>query len=83
MTIEEENREKEIAHAAESEYFVTKAEEFAWIHGAEWSDEHPRKGLCDAEKVIKFIKENVREYHKSGVFHVDDFIKDLTKAMED
>lgn len=39
MTKKEENREKEIAQAAKSEYFVTKAEEFAWIHGAEWADQ--------------------------------------------
>ena len=42
-----------------------------------------REGFWNSEKVIKFIKENVREYHKSGVFHVDDFIKDLCKAMEE
>lgn len=51
--------------------------------GISWSDKHPRKGLWDSEKVIKFIKENVRQYHKSGVFHVDDLINDLRKAMED
>ena len=51
--------------------------------GVEWADQHPRKGLVDIEKVCKFINENVREYHKSGVFHIGDFIKDLRKAMEE
>lgn len=51
--------------------------------GTEWADQHPRKGLWDAEKVIKFIKDNVREYHKSGVFHIDDFINSLRKEMEE
>lgn len=59
MTKEEENREKEITHAAELEYFITKAEEFAWIHGAEWADNHPRKGLWDAEKVCKWLSERI------------------------
>ena len=51
--------------------------------GLETADQHPRKGLWDSEKVCKFINENVREYHKSGVFHIGDFIKDLRKAMEE
>lgn len=51
--------------------------------GISWADQHPREGLWDTKKVCKFIKESVREYHKSGVFHVDDFINDLRKAMED
>ena len=54
-----------------------------YIQGAEWADKHPKAGLWDNNEVIKFIKENVREYHKSGVFHLDDFINDLRKAMED
>jgi predicted nucleotidyltransferase len=74
MTREEENREKEITIAAESEYFVTKAEEFAWIHGAEWADQHPRKGLWDGDRVIAWLKENIGEYY---------IYEDLKKEMED
>ena len=55
----------------------------AFKTGTEFADQHPREGLWDAEKVVEFIKNNVREYHKSGVFHVDEFIKDLRKEMED
>ena len=54
-----------------------------YIQGAEWADQHPRKGLWDAKKVVEFIKNNVREYHKSGVFNVGDFINNLCKAMEE
>lgn len=35
------------------------------------------------KKVCEFIESNVREYHKSGVFHVADFIKDIKKVMEE
>ena len=54
-----------------------------FIDGAKWADQHPRKELWDGKKVIEFIKGNVREYHKVVFFHVDDFVKDLTKAMEE
>lgn len=34
-------------------------------------------------KFCEFIQTNVRKYHKSGVFHVAEFIKDLRKYMEE
>lgn len=34
------------------------------------------------DKACKFIQTNVREYYKSGVFHVAEFIKDLRKRVE-
>ena len=84
-------REEEIQKAIEEEFadhlfedesdYIMQSSKFK--KGIKWADEHPRKGLWDVEKVTKFIKDNVREYHKSGVFHVDDFINDLRKAMED
>lgn len=36
-------REKEITQAAESEYFVIKPEEFAWIHDAELADQKTKE----------------------------------------
>jgi len=33
------------------------------------------------DKVCKFTKANVREYHKSGVFHVGEFITDLKSKI--
>lgn len=82
-------REEEYTQAA-SDYILSPvvpvgSEKLAYgdfINGVKWADKHPKKGLWDSKKVIEFIK-NVREYHKSGVFHVDDFIDDLTKAMEE
>ena len=82
MTREEkENRQKEIMDAAESEYFITKAEEFAWIHGAEWADQHPRKGLVDIEKACTYLEsvfQQLASYY-SGVEYTGAFCK----AMED
>lgn len=90
MTREEKNREKEITQAVESEYFITKAEEFAWINGAEWADQHPRKGLWDSEKVIEWLKNNASQYmednHKYGEgceYDTAELVKDLAKAMEE
>lgn len=54
-----------------------------FLEGFDYVDQHPIEGLWNSKKVIEFIKNNVREYLKSGVFHVDDFINDLRKAMED
>ena len=30
-----------------------------YIQGAKWADQHPRKGLWDAEKVCKWISERI------------------------
>lgn len=59
---------------------------------AEWADQHPMKGLWDAEKVINFLKEratlenssNINIHINGATYHsVNDFIHDLKKAMED
>lgn len=52
------------------------------------SPENALKAVEIAEKemlkeVCIWIKDNVREYHKSGVFHVGDFIDDLKKFVKD
>jgi len=64
-----------------------------YIQGAEWADQHPRKGLWDSEKVIKFIKEELPYYVELNcVFDEiqvnynkfkNNFIHDLKKAMEE
>lgn len=60
--------------------------------GVEWADEHPKEGLWDAKKVISFLKEhatvesssNINIHINGATYHfVNDFIEDLTKAMED
>lgn len=75
-------REEEIRNQAEA-WFDLPQSQAIFMKAAEWADQHPKKGLWDNNEVIKFIKENVREYHKSGVFHLDDFINDLRKTMEE
>ena len=89
MTREEDFKEEgrivvdEYARKLEDYTFGKGSMAEMFVQGAIYADKHPRKGLWDSKKVIEFIKENVREYHKSGVFHVGDFINDLPKAMED
>lgn len=34
-----------------------------FLEGAEWADQHPRKGLWDAEKVIEWLKRNCTYTH--------------------
>lgn len=54
---------------------------------ADWKDQHPRKGLWDAEKVIMWLRANIDNYAnynvKTDECFVNDFEEDLIKAMED
>lgn len=52
-----------------------------YIQGAEWADQHPRKGLWDAQKVIQWLKENFEHYAYN--YGIDEVIGGLRKAMED
>lgn len=58
-----------------------------FIKGAEWADQHPRKGLWDTEKVCEWLKENAWLYDIVQVHcvqtNIDDIIHDLRKAMEE
>lgn len=53
---------------------------------ANWKDQHPRKGLWDAQKVIEWLRANIDNYAnynvKTDECFVDDFEEDLCKAME-
>jgi hypothetical protein len=52
-----------------------------YIQGAEWADQHPRKGLVDIEKVIEYMKKNSRFNY---LLETDwEVLEDLRKAMED
>lgn len=80
------SREEEIKQVA-SFYQLSNSQE-KFIEGAKWADEHPRKGLWDAEKVIKFIHTIFTETISGNVISrtnttVDEVIKDLRKAMEE
>lgn len=89
-------REEEILNAStvyHEEQFHCDGWNYDFVEGAEWADQHPRKGLWDAQKVIKFIKEELPYYVELNcVFDEiqvnynkfkNNFIHDLKKAMED
>lgn len=57
---------------------------------ADWKDQHPRKGLWDAEKVCKYLEnhaghymtlENDEEGELQSVFYQKGLIEDLRKAI--
>lgn len=48
---------------------------------ADWKDQHPRKGLWDAEKVKQFLRDNTMFGKHPAVF--DEFIKSLIQYMEE
>lgn len=59
-----------------------------FLKGAQYAGSHPRKGLWDAKKVVKWILENADNHiwydeteNDCGI--TDNFIEDLQKAMED
>lgn len=58
-----------------------------FLEGFNYADQHPRKGLWDAEKVIKWLRANIDNYAnynvKTDECFVNDFEEDLCKAMED
>jgi len=54
-----------------------------------WADQHPRKGLWDAQKVIEWLRNNAgtylednRKYGEGCEYDISELIKDLRKAME-
>jgi hypothetical protein len=49
--------------------------------GLETADQHPRKGLWDAEKVTNWLRENFEHYAYN--YGVDEVIVGLAKAMEE
>lgn len=57
-----------------------------YIQGAEWADQHPRKGLWDAEKVEKVLGNLLFNKEKKiyrAYLDYDAFFEDLRKAMEE
>ena len=58
-----------------------------YIQGAEWADQHPRKGRWEGEKVIKWLRAHIDNYAnyniKTDECFVNDFEEDLRKAMEE
>ena len=59
-----------------------------FVLGANYADQHPKKGLWDAEKICSFIEENIdnylyinRDWNAPQI--KSNFIEDLKKAMEE
>lgn len=90
MTREEEIQEKAMRISKKHILFcglpITECID-AVLEMAEWVDEHPRKGLWESEKVIKWLRTNIDNYAnynvKTDECFVNDFEEDLLKAMED
>lgn len=74
-------REEEIIQAADECYPTWEEHNAGFYQGAEWADQHPRKGLVDIEKVIEYMKKNSRfDYLLETDWEILD---DLRKAMEE
>lgn len=88
MTREEEI--KEFAHDySEENYKGDSYEAYAekediaksCVNAIRWADQHPRKGLWDAEKVIKWLENNagiyledIRKYEEGCEYNTSEFI---------
>lgn len=55
----------------------------SFIEGANWSDEHPRKGLVDIDKACEWLKDNIDYYVNKDFMSIDEFIGKFKKAMEE
>lgn len=81
--ITEKAREMYRAEAQNSLQFRT-----GFCTGAKWADQHPRKGLWDAEKVCKVLKdymfkERFFDNRITRTAMIDNVVCNLIKAMED
>jgi len=84
-----EEIEKKVEEIAESfrtaRFFSRHPSDIAYsaaIEMAEWADQHPRKGLWDAEKVIGWLMNNINNYLIKDR-DIDLIYEDLRKAMNE
>ena len=70
-------RKEEIKQAASNSYPVIKGGDDKFIQGAEWADEHPRKGLVDIDRACEWLKNT-----EIGTFPYK-LIEEFRKAMEE
>ena len=65
---------------------IADAREESFIEGAEWADEHPKKGLVSLDKVCEWIDENILKAYihleEDEIFYSDDLIGRLRKDVE-
>ena len=75
-------REEEIIQAADECYPTWEEYNAGFYQGAKWADQHSRKGLWNAEKVIEWLMNNINNYLVKGR-DIDLIYEDLRKAMEE
>ncbi len=73
-------KEEILGYCGESNYKPFSVEACTAIKAIEWADQHPRKGLWDAEKVIYWLRANFEQYAYN--YGIDEVIGGLRKAME-
>lgn len=74
---QEEERYYEIGEA--SYEWVGERGDTEFRLGAEWADEHPRKGLVDIDKVCEWMKTNYTEFldnSRLGI-SIEELVEDL------
>lgn len=78
------NREEEIVQQAVKEFPRFAERRVGFITGAKWSDEHPRKGLVDIEKVKEFLSSVDLNFYREleDKFNTDELIIDLERYLE-
>lgn len=61
----------------------------AFVQGALWADEYPRKGLVDIEKACEWLKDNVNDSYLDWYdwekcrLNKDELLRDFREAMEE
>ena len=74
---EEQRRSKEYAES----WARARDQQWGFQMGAMWSDENPREGLWNKDKVLEWIKKHYTEYAHNQL-GLEYIINDLCKAME-
>lgn len=85
MTREEHIKQEAMRYADNPDIGVLESitAEHSFYDGAVYADQHPRKGLWDAEKVIKWIALHAELYGGFNQGKLNSMCEDLRKTMED
>ena len=83
--LEQHQRNQEIDKVTQH---LSIPERAGFIAGVEWADQHPRKGLWEAEKVCKVLKdymfkERFFDNRITRTAIIDNVVCNLIKAMEE
>lgn len=77
------SRIDEIKQASNLVFKIRLCPRTAFIRGAQWADQHPRRGLWDSKKVIEWIALHAELYGGFNQSKLNSMCEDLRKAMED